>query len=300
MTVAAIDQISSELSACCRRLEGLTSGSALARNLSRMLDRLGQRLKRPPRIVLLGEFNTGKSTIVNALIGRDVLPTSIHANTRVPLLVHYSERPSLMLECRDHVRHRFDDAALALLRAGGGSMLHVGLPVAVLKSFELIDTPGLASGMMRPDDHVVSACRRAHIAIWCTSATQAWKASEQAVWLGLPHRLKRQGLLVATQADGLNTARDRERLEARLRMETAGRFAGLVLLAAAEADDVRRAPEQPDYAARWEACGGLALESQLNAMLAREMARREASARRVLARAVTRLDPAAASISHAA
>ena len=30
MTATAVDQISSELSACCRRLEGLASGSALA------------------------------------------------------------------------------------------------------------------------------------------------------------------------------------------------------------------------------------------------------------------------------
>lgn len=300
MKSPAADQISSELVECCRRLDALASSSVLSRSLSRMFDRLGHRLRRPPRVVLLGEFNTGKSTIVNALIGREVLPTSIHANTRVPLLVHFSERPSLMLECRDHVRHRFDDAAIALLQAGRGCMLHVGLPVEILRSFELIDTPGLASGMMRPDEHLVGACRRAHIAIWCTTATQAWKASEQAVWLGLPHRLKRQGLLVATQADGLNTPRDRQRLEARLRMETAGRFAGLTLLAAAEAEEVRRAPEQPDYATRWESCGGLALETELNGMLAREMARRETSARRVLTRTATRLIPTAASISHAA
>ena len=300
MRVHAVDHVSAELAECCRRLEVLAPGSGLARSLSRMLGRLDRRLTRPPRVVLLGEFNTGKSTIVNALIGREVLPTSIHANTRIPLLVHYSAQPSLMLECRDHVRHRFDDAAIALLRAGHGCMLHVGLPVDILKSFELIDTPGLASGMLRPDEHVLNACRRAHVAIWCTSATQAWKASEQAVWLGLPHRLKRQGLLVATQADGLNTARDRERLEARLRMETAGRFAGLAFLAAVEADEVRRAPEQPDYAARWEACGGGAFEAQLNGMLDREMANREASARRVLARMAARLSPANLAVLHAA
>ena len=289
MIATVVEQVCQELSASCARLEGVAAPSGKARDIARFIGRLGRRLRRPPRIALLGDFNSGKSTLANALIGREVLPTSIHANTRVPLLVHYAERPLLVLECRDGQRHRFDDAAVDLLRSHGARMLHAGLPVAALKSFELIDTPGFASGVIRPDEHVIEACRRANIVIWCTASTQAWKASEQEVWHNLPPRLRKQSLMVATLIDRLNTERDRERLAARLEAETAGKFAGISFLAAIDAEEIRRNPDASDYAERWKDCGGEQLETQIADALAREMTTREIAARRVLARAASRL-----------
>lgn len=284
-----IAEMSRELTASSTRLDAMAGVSRLAGSLSRFMRRLDKCLTRPPRVALLGEFNSGKSTLANALIGREVLPTSIHANTRIPLIVHHRDIPALMLECRDHKRLDLDEDALQLLTAGTGCFLHAGLPVDMLETFELIDTPGLASGMAHPDDMLLQTCRRAHIAIWCTSAAQAWKASEQAVWRSLPPRLHRKGILAVTGADMLPREREREKLMARLQAEASDCFFRHVLIAGADADELRRSPRQQDYAERWDACGGQKLEDTIRTLVEQELHARERSARRAIARAADRL-----------
>lgn len=288
MTASSVDLLSAELMSAGARLEALSGQSSIAQGIARLVGRLGRRLARPPRIVLLGEFNAGKTTLANALIGAEVLPTSFHANTRIPIHVRYSARPSITIELADRHRVPLSETTVGLLREGQASTLHVGLAVERLRQFELIDTPGLASGMTLPGDLTLQACRSAHMAIWCTAATQAWKASEAKVWSTLPERLRRNSLLVATLADTLNTERDRGRVEARLRTEVEPLFSGLVLVAAAEIDALRRDPDAPDHADRWIASGGAALDAGIERLIAREQALREAATRRILSRAAAR------------
>lgn len=288
MIPAAISQIVDELAASRRRLEERDLGTQATRRMSALLGRLGQRITRPPRIVLMGEFNAGKTTLANALIGADVLPTSIHANTRIPIHVLYSAVPSLVLELPDHTRRPLTEALVPLLAQGGARMLHVGLPVKRLQSFELIDTPGLASGMTRLEQANTEACRHANIAIWCTAATQAWKATESAAWSGVPARLQRKGLLVVTLADMIYADRDRGRIEARLRSETGARFADLVMVNAADIDELRRNGDIPDRDERWDACGGRALDDGIGRLVDLVWSERQLSLSRVLQRAAAR------------
>ena len=204
--------------------------------LARYSARLDARIGRPTRIALLGEFNTGKTSLANALIGREVLPTSVLANTRVPVLIHYSPEVSLAYEATDRVRRPVSMSGIRDIVSGTARMLHVGLPVARLKSFELIDTPGLASGATGVDDLLMEACRRSHLAIWCTMATQAWKASEQEVWARLPHRLRARSLLCVTHKDAITSERDRMRLMQRLDAEAQASFRSVVMVSAFDAN----------------------------------------------------------------
>lgn len=284
----SITSIAEELRASSARLERLAPRSATARSLSRLFSRLDQRLARPPRIILLGEFNAGKTTLANALIGADLLPTSIHANTRLPLHVRYSPEPTLTLELADNSRRPLDAGSLHLLRGDSACLLHVGLPVDRLRQFELIDTPGLASGMSRLDGVNLRACARANIAIWCTASTQAWKATEQTAWGALPDRLRRSSVLVATLADRLNSERDRSRVEARLRGEVAAQFTGMAMVAAAEIDELRRNPAAPDHAARWISSGGEAIDAIVERLVQDVLTGRENGTRRVLSRVAAR------------
>ena len=50
---------------------------------------------------------------------------------------------------------------------------------------------------------VRSLCRNADLVLWCTSALQAWKASERDFWLSLPARVRDKGVLVLTFGDML-------------------------------------------------------------------------------------------------
>ena len=288
MSDGAIEDIAGMLQASAGRLESLGRQSPSTRRLGRLIGRLAGRIARPPRIVLLGEFNSGKTTLANSLIGADLLPTSIHANTRIPLHVHYRSEPALIVELLDGTRRRLDENLLNALATRRARMLHVGLSAERLKLFELIDTPGLASGDARLDQMNVDACRRANIAIWCTASTQAWKASEKATWDSVPFRLHRHGLLVSTLADALNTDRDRQRVEARLRVEAAPSFAGLAMVTAAEVDVLRRDPGIPDHAERWAASGGERLDREVTMLVDQVWRERQAAIGRILTRAAAR------------
>ena len=47
------------------------------------MERLAQWSMRKPVIALMGEFSAGKSTLLNLLVGRNILPTQVTA-TRMP------------------------------------------------------------------------------------------------------------------------------------------------------------------------------------------------------------------------
>ncbi|MGE0630219.1 MAG: dynamin family protein, partial [Hyphomicrobiaceae bacterium] len=149
MSAYAVKQVSHEMLATCDRLAANGCAGTIAKDIQRFVGRLGQRLAKPLRIVVLGEFNAGKSTLVNTLIGSELLPTSIHANTRVPILVHYTSKPQLSFEANDRSLQPISLSAVGDLRYGTARMLRVGLPVDRLKSLELVDTPGLATGSAR-------------------------------------------------------------------------------------------------------------------------------------------------------
>jgi hypothetical protein len=282
--------ISDELLATCRRLaQGARVDGSVA-SVARLIGRVGARLARPPRIALLGEFNTGKSTLANVLMGSGVLPTSVHANTRVPVLLHYADVVTVEVELADYSRHPMSLAEVGALQRGEARLLHVGLPVAGLKKFELIDTPGLATGQGRLDELSLEACTRSHVAIWCTMSTQAWKASEKAVWRSLPQRLQSGGILVVTHKDAVRVGRDRDRLAARLAAEARPHFRSLVMMAAADAE---RALNNVGDSARvelWRESGGAELEALVLEAVAGHLALRVGAAERLLDRAARRLD----------
>ncbi len=284
-----ICEIAEELLATHRRLEPIAATSPPARRLARLIARLHARLLRPPRIVLLGEFNSGKTTLANAMIGANVLPTSIHANTRIPIHVHHSREPAITVELDLGILKPLNERTLDDIVSGRARMLHVGLAAERLKLFELIDTPGLASGDIRLDKVNLEACRQANIAIWCTASTQAWKATETKTWASVPTRLHRNGLLIATLADALNTDRDRLRVEARLRHEAGSSFAGIAIVTAPEIDELRRNPYASGHAERWFSSGGAILDAEVSRLVDRFWSDRRAATRRILDRAITRM-----------
>ncbi len=289
MSNGLIREIAEELLATRQRLEPIAITSAPARSLSRLIGRLLPRLLRPPRIVLLGEFNSGKTTLANALIGADVLPTSIHANTRIPIHVYHSPEPMISVELGHGILKPLDGKALSDVLSGRARMLHVGLAAQRLKLFELIDTPGLGSGDIRLDKVNLDCCLQANIAIWCTTSTQAWKATEAKTWASISNRLHRNGLLIATLADALNSDRDRMRVEERLRNEAAPSFGGMAMVTAADVDELRRNPDAADHAERWIKSGGEKLDAEVARLVDQVWSDRRTSMKRLLSRAATRM-----------
>jgi hypothetical protein len=185
---------------------------------------------RRARIVVVGEFNSGKTTVVNALVGAPVLTPSCVAHTTHLTVVGYAAKPSLTAEGANRKRasvtwkHLDDDVAPNDIRR-----LHVGAPLECLKKFRVVDTPGLGFADSESDRRSLQACRGADVVIWCTPAMQAWKASEEKAWLALPKTVRARGVLAVTFGDEIATQSDLERLKERLRAEAGPYFRNVVM-----------------------------------------------------------------------
>jgi Dynamin family len=197
----------------------------LATLTSRMLH-LEESLLRPPQVVLLGEGNVGKSSVANLLLGQTLLPTSVIENTRTPLLLRYSKKVDLVVLTPDG-RRKLDVSQLDTIAEGELSALEVGLPSERLRIFEILDTPGPTGTTWLEANPIQRASR---LLLWCTSAIQAWKESEQRLYSGLSPELRRHALLVVTHKDQLRSEGDRQRVENRLQALTRRRFRSMTFV----------------------------------------------------------------------
>jgi hypothetical protein len=257
-------RIVAELKQARGRLErAVSSGSKLSPAI-RALQRMERRLDRPLRLAIYGEVNAGKSSLANLLGRIESLPTAAISNTRIPTLLYHADEPEIWAvpdASGRRVRLRADRKTQpqSVLR------LDVGLPSPGLRAAQILDLPGLAGPIGDPRADL--AMHAVDAVLWCTVSTQAWKESERAAWSEVPARLRACGLLVATHADLLANARDREKLLTRLRSECGSMFRDIIMVSTVNALALMRNDELVPRAAAWEASGAHALDAALSALL---------------------------------
>lgn len=197
---------------------------------SRALRRMSQTLLRPFRLAVLGEANSGKSTVANLIAGEMALPALPVANTRLPALLYYA--PVARVEAIYENGDRLALTSRSHFAVRGVARLDVGLPSEILRRVEVLDFPGSANPLFHTD---ISAASRHGIdaAIWATVATQAWRETERVAWLGLPERIRRRGLLTVTHRDLIAGEDDMRKLKARLRTVAEEHFCALCFVSAA-------------------------------------------------------------------
>ncbi len=137
-------------------------------------------------LVVLGEFNHGKSTFVNALLGDEVLPTGITPTTASINHVQWAEAPRAKAYLRDGTTIDLAPAALSewVTVAGARSAdvvyVELGYPAEVLKNnITLVDTPGVNDLNEQRADVTYGYVPRADAVIFLLDAGQALKESER-------------------------------------------------------------------------------------------------------------------------
>jgi hypothetical protein len=243
------------------------------------LARIEARLGRPLRLALMGEFNSGKSTLANLLIGNAPLPTLQLSNTRIPTLIHYHPEPAVTA-----ILGSGQGAPLTLARPEAPEdtlRIEVGLPMPHLAACELVDFPGfsdpwLSYGAAEIGRHPIDA------AIWCTFGTQAWKESEATAWRMLPARIRATSLLAVTSKDLLS---DEQAAKVMARLARAApEFLGQTAVSAFTARNAIAASGTVEDAELWRDSGAQALYEAIGALLTDIRARRLDKARTMTSR----------------
>lgn len=155
--------------------------------VSRVTD-LASDQSRPLRLAIVGEFNAGKSTFINALIGAEVAPTGVLPTTAT--LHHLRWAPDAFAKVLFTPGHQPAERIVALgdlrptlesLRSAPVARVEIRLPLATLVRVEILDTPGFNA--LDPEHEKVArrAFDEADIALWLLDATQPMKQSERVV-----------------------------------------------------------------------------------------------------------------------
>jgi small GTP-binding protein len=171
---------------------------AIARDVARTLvppsGGPSARRGRPVRVAIVGEFNAGKSTFINALIGADVAPTGVLPTTATLHHLRYAPDPIarvLLARAEGMTKERI--VTVADLRATLKSLqdadpdgapvkrVEILLPLASLTRVEILDTPGFNAPDARHTEAARAAFDEADAAIWLLDAGQAMKQTERAL-----------------------------------------------------------------------------------------------------------------------
>lgn len=104
-------------------------------------------------VMVAGEFNAGKSTFINALLGEKVLSSDVTPETAMVTKLKYGEKRRIIAHYLNGHSQEYDDAWLEQLTAERDgdfktlrrqlSHVELQLPIELLQSFTIIDTPGL-------------------------------------------------------------------------------------------------------------------------------------------------------------
>jgi small GTP-binding protein len=142
-------------------------------------------------VVVIGEFNAGKSTFVNALLGDDVLPMGITPTTDTIEMIRYSPLATRMPNMREEAVREWRHP-------------NTGFPGIVI-----VDTPGTGSVFAKHEQIARSFLHRSDLVIFVINAKRAFADTER-IYLELVKNYGKKIIVVINQIDQLN---DKEQAE---------------------------------------------------------------------------------------
>ncbi len=146
-------QLLGDLQVTLARLDAPDADLGLIRNALAQLEELFL-------MVVVGEFNAGKSAVINALLGEEFLPEGVVPTTSELVLIRHS----------DAVDQPGADRGMAVRR----------LPVSWLQEVNLVDTPGTNAVIRQHQELTEHFVPRSDLVLFVTSADRPFSESERA------------------------------------------------------------------------------------------------------------------------
>ena len=184
-----------------------------------------KRRTEPFSLVVLGDFKRGKSTIINAILGKSIAPVNVAPETFTINSISYGETPSaeavlkngqrITLTADDLVRERLEK----LMRAFPDTLDYIDIRdnAELLKEIRIVDTPGL-SDLDCLDKQVQDYLVNADAIIYVASALSPFSESEQFFLASHIRPMSFNKLYVlVNMIDAMNSEEDMDRIINRVR-----------------------------------------------------------------------------------
>lgn len=266
-----------------------------------VMAQLQAELESPLRVAIMGEFNAGKSTWINAYLGEDVVPTGVLPTTAHLNQVRYGARRAARVMVKQggggagphEVREvAFEAVKGELARWGEERVERVDFlyPHPQLRRVNLVDTPGFNAVNEAHEVLARQALSEADAILWLIDANQALSETQRQV-LAKVEGGQEKTLIVLNKIDSLE-AEERAAVLGFLQQHTQGLARGVVSVSAlralrAQQQALREGWDASELAKRLEDAGWSALLQTLDAELIDRSARLKVDElRRRLARVV--------------
>lgn len=158
-------------------------------------------------IAITGQFSAGKSTFLNALLSRNILPTGITPVTSKVNFINYGEEYKLKITYKSGAEEYHSIDAIADFtdqrkdELDDVKYLTLYAPMDILKDISFVDTPGLNSQSQSDTETTRRVLRDVGGIIWLTLIDNAGKMSEAEVLEEYMQHFKNKSLCVLNQKD---------------------------------------------------------------------------------------------------
>jgi len=187
---------------------------------------------RHARVVVLGEFSAGKSTLINLLTGGRELRTQVTATQMPAVWMSYGSYAPYRIDLQGN-EHPVDLSDPSTISTTDTAYVRLFMKTPVLELCDLIDTPGNSD----PNIAAIAwerVAELADVAVWCSPSTQAWRQSELAAWNDVPERVRERSILLLTRADKLTSSEDRAKVLKRVTREAGDLFSKIHMVSLLE------------------------------------------------------------------
>ena len=175
--------------------------------LKNILKKQMVRVRYPMEVAITGQFSAGKSTFLNALLSRNILPTGITPVTSKVNFINYGEEYKLKITYHSGAQEYAPIEAISDFtdqrqdEMKDIKYLTLYAPMEILKEISFVDTPGLNSQSQSDTDTTRSVLRNVGGIIWLTLIDNAGKLSEAEVLEEYMENFKEKSLCVLNQKD---------------------------------------------------------------------------------------------------
>lgn len=174
--------------------------------LADAIKKLTKRTQEPMKVAIVGQFSSGKSTFLNALLSKNILPTGITPVTSKVNYIRYGNEYSLQVKYKDGREsfcsiHDIDSFVDQRKSIEDIEYLTLYAPLALLKEIVFIDTPGLNSQSENDTQITRDIFKEVDGIIWLSLIDNAGKMSEAEILEEHLNSYQNKSLCVLNQKD---------------------------------------------------------------------------------------------------
>ncbi len=208
MSKGLFENMSDELRNLSREMAAMEEFKGNVKDVEEVIENINS----PLTIMVMGEFSTGKSTFINALMGEAITKVDAKPTTAVITKLVYGERDRIVVHYQDGSQQECSREEFARMTAEADAeandmhermdYVERTLPIDMLKSMSIIDSPGLNSIKSVHEDMTRHFMDKADTVLWMFDANKPGSQTEIDALKRLNPRLT--PLVLVNKIDGID------------------------------------------------------------------------------------------------